>query len=1029
MFFAVSFICAYCEEKSEKANLSFLRGMPDEPWWRNEYENRIPILITETAGLKRYADPICIDLEFPVNTNPNSIRVLTVSGKELPSQINVKKENGVEISFSITLEKHENVPLFIYFSKNTEIKPAVYETDLSIRDKKEYYEISNNFLKVEILKKPGEKHWPRQGPSFIKRIHIMGSAVDNELCPREPDRAWAGHVLKNLTFDTAELIEDGPVKKTILFKSNSVLLSYTLYNQSNRLDYKIKPLAETTQVNTHTGWAPYGDLKNDIVLYEDSKGLKSLPGCTGEVTGSTSSYPEYSNLRPSLTEGWIALSDKRGETVGEFFSLEKCFKCSVWIHHLLGGGNVHLTFKSSSPITGALSAIIGNGEAFRDNYLSWRHPPVISVAAVQKNNGKTFKAPRYDIDNVREILIDTTRRGARENSKTAEAWVDKMQSMGANSIKLGIHEIVWPTSHEAAMKDPGRTDYLVEFTDAAHKRGVAVRLWGNYLKKYKEKGVLESFCDQKIKQRIIEDFIEMAKAGIDMVYLKTGDENHHLMRMQLIKEFREGFKNTYGIEFPEIKSKKQDFEMRTKGAPDCYPFLYMEIQYNQFTKELSEAIRTAVPNVPLGILCSGSGALKRDVDIEEKARYLDTIDTELVLNDEAPDLAHLKYGIRFPLGALGNRGKSVQHHFYFEKPSERMKTVEMELPLIFGIKSFCHETIDYELMDPKFFEGTQAFYKFLNFTGIDKFLQGAAPLKFTAVFRDRNAYLDDIVKGNIEAGMSIHEYRARGLMGIRNIPMDIIVNRFFSPQELKKYKLLIIPNDQCLSEKSAAAVDEYVKEGGILLTEGETINNHVIADIAGVKKTGEVKKKGIIKTSSVLASGITQIEAEKRVSVVPMKPVEILATDQKNNPALLLSKYGKGKVLYSPFILTDGIPSLGNKTKFMEKIIGFLSEPLPMQIADGQEIESSILKNGNEYLLGVYNPSQKETDFVLKLSIPVTDSYKILAFDNGNVIDFTDRLSITLKPMQVKLYLITPEALLKMPQATACPNKTGYSCP
>ncbi|NCU33681.1 MAG: hypothetical protein EOM23_12285, partial [Candidatus Moranbacteria bacterium] len=267
------------------------------------------------------------------------------------------------------------------------------------------------------------------------------------------------------------------------------------------------------------------------------------------------------------------------------------------------------------------------------------------------------------------------------------------------------------------------------------------------------------------------------------------------------------------------------------------------------------------------------------------------------------------------------------------------------------------------------------------------------------------------------------------LMGIRNIPMDIIVNRFFTPQELKKYKLLIIPNDQRLSEKSAAVVEEYVKEGGILLTEGETINNHLIADIAGVKKTGEVKKKGIIKTSSVLASGITQIEAEKRVSVIPMKPVEILATDQENNPALLLSKYGKGKVLYSPFILTDGIPSLGNKTKFMEKIIGFLSEPLPMQIADGQEIESSILKNGNEYLLGVYNPSQKETDFVLKFSIPVTDSYKILAFDNGNVIDFTDRLSITLKPMQVKLYLITPEASLKMPQTTVCPNKTGYSSP
>ncbi len=86
-----------------------------------------------------------------------------------------------------------------------------------------------------------------------------------------------------------------------------------------------------------------------------------------------------------------------------------------------------------------------------------------------------------------------------------------------------------------------------------------------------------------------------------------------------------------------------------------------------------------------------------------------------------------------------------------------------------------------------------------------------------------------------------------------HLPVTLICDWNLTPEELAKYKVLILPNAACLSDAQAEAVREFVRKGGGLVASldaslcdefGEARKNFALADVLGVEHAGPFPPAG-----------------------------------------------------------------------------------------------------------------------------------------------------------------------------------------
>lgn len=82
------------------------------------------------------------------------------------------------------------------------------------------------------------------------------------------------------------------------------------------------------------------------------------------------------------------------------------------------------------------------------------------------------------------------------------------------------------------------------------------------------------------------------------------------------------------------------------------------------------------------------------------------------------------------------------------------------------------------------------------------------------------------------------------------IPFDVVHERFLDPQDIDRYKLLILPNIACLSEEQCGRLQAFVERGGSLLATFQTSRfdetgrdraRFGLSDLFGVEPDGEVQ--------------------------------------------------------------------------------------------------------------------------------------------------------------------------------------------
>ncbi len=1021
----------------KQPNLLYLANTANQAWWSDKFTHRIPLLVSEPIGLERVNIPICFQHVFPERANLQAVRVVTPWGHEIASQTSMRPDKQAETIFLTSLRAHEQKIFFIYWSDDQSIQPADYDTNFYLQEKPDWYELTGEYLQLEIYKQPS-----REG-SLIKKIHIQGSPFESILSWRQPpDYAFAGHQLALLRGARAELLENGIIRKAIRFENENCALTYFLHSKSRRLDYQLIPKDKKSGAFV-SSWLPWNDMKNDMFYYEATDGIREIhPG-------------ERHELQPFLKEGWTGITDARGETAGEIFETTSLQKLKILSSPLFGGYQFALNWQANQPFNGALVAVRSGWSAMRAEYLDWKMPPGIQIGQIQaQTSHQPQPLPVFGKDYLRGYRIVFDRYLFRENEQTATRWVEKMLSLGANWIEICARGVpLWPSSWTDVTTDQ-REQYewnktlIPEFVAAAHTRGMVVKLWTRTGMGY---AMLHSpryykFLNETDRitrdNLMIQDLIDIAQTGVDMIQLPTGGEQQTfygrisqgkmIAEVPFPKDAEREFQAEYGMALPKWQTVYEEMEQIKLGAPHCYPFLFIRKQSNELTERMARAIKQARPDAQLDILCSGGGELRRDVDIEAKAPYLDNLEVEVP--GASANLLDIKYGVKFPLAAMGNKGISVQNHFLHWFPSPRRETARLGriyLPLAYGMTSFVQEDLETGIQHPELIHDIEDFYKFLQYTPLDSFISGSMPIKFIAILRDRNAHLDDLLKGNLRMLphlMSAHDARVKEFLHLKHMPTDIILTGFFTPNELRKYKLLIIPSDQVLSPALAEIAAQYVKDGGNLLVEAEGINNQVIAEIAGIAKTADTHQHPTLTTVHPVLPPMT-IPTRCPVGIT-LKTATPLAQDATGRPIITLNRFGKGQVVYSACFLIDDITKSMDKRNLTIKIIELLAGKGPIQLPDdaAQKIEATLLVNRSQYLLSVYNPAEyKDRDTTIRLDLPDIDKLKIFDLAQGTELEYKDGLSLRIPRQQIRYFLLGHDQALRLPEAKAAPAAIGYS--
>ena len=459
-------------EDARSPNLLYFATLAAKPWQSEGHEARLPVLVTETIGLARRAAPISVLSDLPRDAALASIRVVTPDGEELPSQARVvdRKQNTVDVTFVLDLMEREQVPLFVYYGGQGAAE-AEYSVPraFNLREGRDFYHLENERLRVELDKESGD----------VRALIVAGGSGRNQLGEFFPYVRSNGDL--GSLGGTAQITEDGPIRKTLSYEHRDMTTEISLYRRSDLLYYQLVPKS-AQGAHGMVVWTPGGDCRSDYLYYETAKdyflerrGIKRAK-IRYAVAEDLTQYQF-----PDLKEGWLAFEDQRGEVGGELLLLEDTRKPTLLQH----GTGYQIRRSAAGPrrFHGALLAAKGNYETVRKAYIAWMNPPVVTLGKSQRKLDAEPKVPVFGDDFVRMLCCSYGGPDGfqRANERSAEELVRYVSRLGANC--LGISAAKPSQGLGTAPADAGATGELredpfltKELLPAAHRRGMAVEV-------------------------------------------------------------------------------------------------------------------------------------------------------------------------------------------------------------------------------------------------------------------------------------------------------------------------------------------------------------------------------------------------------------------------------------------------------------------------------------------------------------------------------------------------------------------------
>lgn len=989
----------------EKKNTNLLYGshLSEQPWWDKKWEYRIPVIVHEPIGKRRYNIVLSLSYSFPEKISPSSIRVVSATGEELISQI--YQSNGkTEILFFLDeLLPHQNLPLYIYFSEKKMDLPD-YPTDLKRisvvnRLQGKNYLLENNKLKIEIGKDTG----------LLYVLKIKAGTEKNQV-PQYGK--YMGQSPCGFGFGgESRIIEEGPLRVTIEYKKENDIFQCSLLSKSNLIHFRGFRIGGRCR-----RWRPGGDGINDSFFYETDKGIK-------EIKLTLKHYLPYKpNFIKFMKEGWYGVCDiRKKECVGEFFDLENVPSLKV-AEHFTGNRWYILYKKAEEWVEGALIGIKGDWKDVRGCYINWKNPPEIYTGKIEKIKDIPVKVPEWGKDSIRIIPYSYVWYEAVRNTgspeEVAKSIVSEVIRWGGNYINISggstnpIWRSKWRKDTRYHKKDWIILDPLIE---EAHKRGVGVRLaLHGYPGFVTPEG--EKMCIIKHYNLHMEAYKEISSYDIDC-FSPICEPPPRINS----KEAENRFRRKYKIEFKNL-SRDQLNALFTEQARK--ELLFRMESLNEYIKGMVGIFRKKNPKTILTVCASPNNLGKFDsfYDFETLYKYLDSPSMDLY----GTQTDFLRYWITYLRGLSGNGlypRKTI--HCWTGCTNEVKKArVNSMLHLLYGnpYPMFFGAFGSNMLKHPEVGEEVKNIYEFLKYTGLGKLLVECPPLKFIGVYRDRNGFIDSIKKGESVRGTGGTTKYTR-MVGKRvlipNIPTDIIVSHFLKTSYLNLYKVVIVPSDPVLSDRDAKEFLKYAFQGGILILEGETIRNKAIS-----KKLNVSVKKDLEKGNWIIDFGKESYKYSGRKFSIELKDkdTQIIGTIDKE-PVIITRKEGEGRIIY---ICCEHVSN-----EIIIKLLStYIELPLKIKPPYGNYIESNIFTDGERFILGLYNRTSETLKFPVYLNLPFekNENYKFLDINNGVLSDFNSKeIEVEIYPGEIRFFLIGPENSVKLPQMKKSKLSRGYS--
>ncbi len=948
------------ELRAPAANPCYLSQAHRAPWHLRSATTRLPVVLGEPIGLERPAAPvsICVDparLSFPEGTKPESARVFTYAGYELPCQIRVLdgQQEAFEVLTLVGLKPYQQKLIYLYFGP-TESKSGAAAPMLSAESSDEGFELHNDRLRV--LLDPAVPE--------IAAIAPLGARTDNELATwRRVDRGRGNHFRYREEPEAyqAALTEDGPVCKTVTFAGPDLSVRYALFAGSEAVFYRITA-KKANSVSRFTGWAPGGDGVHDTMWYESAEGLKRCVLQAGKF------YRPFDDVRPYMKEGWLAFEDDRGEAVGELVDLQQTGRVSPYVHAVHGHTAIISTKLEDGRAQGAFVAARGDHTAVRRTYLAWKNPPGVLLGKAERPGD--VPPPRVPVLG-QDFLRIHGGLGWFLSTVTVKDPAVLIPRLVREIVERGGNYIIADDRHP---------EYIEPLLKEAHRRGVGVCLAP---RAFPKKERLCPYADH-------DDYVAVAKQAAR--YRADG--------YYLVDEFefpgncaacRKGFAEKYGMKMPE----KLDFHRLAEPAMHNWMFFKMGV-INDLIRDMTAAVRKDNPEAFVFHVTSPNNHYRLQAyhDLETQSQWVSSNCSDLY----STELDHTRYMMAYIRGAQGNDRPVFTVNGCLYKADQ--VALNLRQHLMCGANALWYFDLTFSRMYPEVTEACYQGFRMLRDTGLGDILARCRPVRYAAVLRSRAGWYDSVRRGEKAGGLVDYEQRIKQHVLLRNLPVEVLFTRHLTRESLDRYRLLITPSQRELEPETAALIAAWVRDGGAVLVEGETAQNAALAKLCKVKPGERAEGPADLLGTGKPLQGVSQQVSSAYVTVAGTE-AEVVAKigDQ---PGATICRAGKGVAAY--LALLDPPPEL------IGPLVRYLAGKAPLTVPSevAGDIEVTALTDGKHTVLAAYNRHVNETrSFDITLgNVPVAKDARIIEIERGRVSEFAGTVPATVKAGTVNFYLL-----------------------
>ena len=962
------------------SNPLFLTSLPGKPWWDDQADGRAPILITEPVGLERFHQPVSFIGDFPEGTVPESLRVVTPYGRELPSQVRVVDPASriYEIVFELErLDASAQVPLFVYYGRQPlrRPRPAPPDPCLRVEERENGIALVNSRLQAEFNRTASQDQH-----ALWREIKRLGAEFN--MISRFPTSPYEGSTCGVSNGTPARVLEDGPVRKTLSYGPWGDGYTVSLYAHSRLLSVIAK-----SGMAFWGFYLPGGDTLHDTLCYECPEGLKRMPI---DYCGGNTPPRNYDQLASWFSQGWFALLDNvRPGGLGWFYDRPGG---RPWIQTVAYGYWVTLRAQGHAALYVAEDA---RTESCRDAYIAWKCPPRVRRGNHQPRVKIEPRVPRLGEDFIRmHFLLE--RLYPRIDTNTARACVEAAIAGGANYLffQPPTDACLAPSVGTDGKPGPALFDELAR---ECHARGMGLAGYTGYnlarMRDMIRRGLDCVFLADEWCWHPGVDYYPLNAEARRQYLAGTGGWGH----TNFSAAERADFRNRYGADMPNDARAKGTDELdellaaeSTEGflkAPRLAPTLLTELACtnlndpsqlamfrmkidanNLFMGDAARTARQANSNILVTTVTSPRnlgipGEDSAFADFETLAESFSTVCLDLYSNDGG----WLNGMIKYARGAQGNRRPLFIISGYAGWDDRAMVELNQHLQVMYGANGLCYFAFD-RLCSPWPLLGATDAFTFFDYTGLGDFAARAWPLEFVGVLRDRDEFFASLARGEtcntIGTGslyeQSIYQMTEGLAMGFA-IPVNVIAATHLEAELRAPYKLIVVPNNPTLSDANAALLRGFMEAGGHLIVEGETIRNAAMAALAGVRPAGKAR------TGDLKLTGITApLEDWSATLNGACQPVElqpgtaVLATLADSQPAITLAAVGKGKAVYiapriGPHAKSESLHT--GLRRIAQQLIGYVPVTIEPNVA-----WTTVLTDGERYCIGAFNCSGRRRD-------------------------------------------------------------------